>query len=241
MTPGAAVALLAALLAALAGVVLSVLTQVVSALDIGGAGWSLRGSGALVVMFSGVAATLAGGWVTLSLWRVGHPRWGAWGVVAGATALGLAWFARFAPLVAVSVTGEGVLRGRETGASGTETIAVLGITFLLPLALSSLAGLVLAGSLGLLRRTAVVAGAVLLFGSLAMVAVQPGLFFLIGPPLVVPLLVSAPTIVAARRRRGTGVRFRAPWLWLAWAAVLFGLLAGLAGAEWVQGMFQSAG
>lgn len=50
----------------LAGIAIARATLALSATDIGGPGWSLRGNGALVVEFTAAPAVLAGGWVSLS-------------------------------------------------------------------------------------------------------------------------------------------------------------------------------
>lgn len=222
------------LLAALAGVVLAVLTYLVSLTNIGGEYWSLSGNGALVVAFAGLAACLAGGWVMLSLWRVGHSRWRVIGALAGGIALCIAAFSTFAPVVAISMMQESFLRGdgQPTGIEGI--FALRGITIGVPLVLAFAAGLLLARNIGALDRRAVIAAASVLAGAIAIVTAQPGLYFLAGPMLLIPLLLGIPAAVAARPRGARqAVRFHTTWLWLSNIALPIGLFAGLIGAQWI--------
>jgi hypothetical protein len=68
--------------------------------EIGGANWSLRGNGALVVPFAGGPALLAGGWTALGLWRLRAPGWARLGLVAGVGALVLALGVVAGPILA---------------------------------------------------------------------------------------------------------------------------------------------
>ena len=63
------------LLGILAGVVLWLLTYVVSRTHISGNGWSLSGNGALIIPFGLGPAIVAGGWAAIILRMRGHPRW----------------------------------------------------------------------------------------------------------------------------------------------------------------------
>lgn len=72
-----------------AGVGIDLLTGAVGASDIGGDGWSLRGNGALVVLFAGGTAVLAGGWTALALHAGKEPGWLAMGIGAGLIGLAL--------------------------------------------------------------------------------------------------------------------------------------------------------
>src|SRR4051812_13589039 len=76
------------------GAALQRLTVLLSSTDIGGPGWSLRGNGALIVLFGGMAMLLAGGWTFLA--RRTWPR----AILAGGLALVLELAITFGPIVA---------------------------------------------------------------------------------------------------------------------------------------------
>src|SRR2546425_8132879 len=66
---------LIALAGALAGVLLWILTIVLSRSHISGNGWALSGNGALIIPFGLGPTVVAGGWATIILRMRGHPRW----------------------------------------------------------------------------------------------------------------------------------------------------------------------
>jgi hypothetical protein len=70
--------------AALAGIVLWVLTTVVSHSHLSGSGWSLSGNGILIIPFGLGPALVAGGWTAIILRMRGHPRWLSLGILGGA-------------------------------------------------------------------------------------------------------------------------------------------------------------
>src|ERR1700674_4917683 len=59
---------------ALAGVLLWLLTYVLTRSRISGDGWSLSGNGALIIPFGVGPAVVAGGWAAILLRMRGHPR-----------------------------------------------------------------------------------------------------------------------------------------------------------------------
>jgi hypothetical protein len=79
---------LIALVGALAGVVLWILTIVVSHWGLSGNGWALSGNGALIIPFGIGPAVVAGGWAAIILRMRGHPRWLQLGI--GSVLIGLA-------------------------------------------------------------------------------------------------------------------------------------------------------
>ena len=80
---------LIALLGVIAGVLLWVLTIVLSRSDIAGNGWALSGNGALVIPFGVGPAVVAGGWAAIILRMRGHPRWLQFGIGSGLVGLAL--------------------------------------------------------------------------------------------------------------------------------------------------------
>ena len=78
---------LIALAGALAGVLLWLLTIVLSRTPI--AGWSLSGSRGLIIPFGIGPAVVAGGWAAIILRMRGHPRWLQLGIGSGLIGLGL--------------------------------------------------------------------------------------------------------------------------------------------------------
>src|SRR2546425_609482 len=66
---------LIALAGALAGVLLWILTIVLSRSHISGNGWALSGNGALIIPFGLGPTVVAGGWAAIILRMRGHPRW----------------------------------------------------------------------------------------------------------------------------------------------------------------------
>jgi len=79
-----------------AGILVTVVTQVATRSTVGGIvdgeAWSLNGNGALVVPLVGIPAVLGAGWAALALRAIGHPWWRPAGVGAAALlgVLGLA-------------------------------------------------------------------------------------------------------------------------------------------------------
>jgi len=80
---------LIALVGALAGVVLWILTIVVSHWGLSGNGWALSGNGALIIPFGIGPAVIAGGWAAIILRMRGHPRWFQLGIGSGLIGLAL--------------------------------------------------------------------------------------------------------------------------------------------------------
>jgi hypothetical protein len=76
-----------ALLGILAGIVIWVLTSLVSRGHISGNGWSLAGNGALIIPFGLGPAIVAGGWAAIILRMRGHRRWLQLGI--GSSLVGL--------------------------------------------------------------------------------------------------------------------------------------------------------
>ncbi|MDQ6719584.1 MAG: hypothetical protein M3003_02175 [Candidatus Dormibacteraeota bacterium] len=73
---------LIALLGAGAGVLLWILTILVSRSHISGNGWALSGNGALIIPFGIGPAVVAGGWAAIILRMRGHPRWLQFGIAS---------------------------------------------------------------------------------------------------------------------------------------------------------------
>src|ERR1700681_3989232 len=80
---------LIALLGVVAGVLLWILTIVLSRSNIAGNGWALSGNGALIIPFGIGPALVAGGWAAIILRMRGHPRWLQLGIVSGLVGLAL--------------------------------------------------------------------------------------------------------------------------------------------------------
>jgi hypothetical protein len=96
----------------LAGIVLWLLTALVSHTNLSGNGWSLSGNGALVVPFGLGPAIVAGGWAAIILRMRGHPRWFQLGIGSGL--IGLVLVA--ASLLSLVVFGPS---GRDAGATAS--------------------------------------------------------------------------------------------------------------------------
>jgi hypothetical protein len=80
---------LVALLGVIAGVILWVLTIVLSRSRLSGNGWTLSGNGALIIPFGIGPAIVAGGWAAIILRMRGHPRWLQLGIGSGLVSLAL--------------------------------------------------------------------------------------------------------------------------------------------------------
>jgi hypothetical protein len=80
---------LIALVGIIAGVVLWILTTVVSRSNISGNGWALSGNGALIIPFGLGPAVVAGGWTAVILRMRGHARWLQLGIASGLVGLAL--------------------------------------------------------------------------------------------------------------------------------------------------------
>jgi hypothetical protein len=74
---------LIALAGAIAGIVLWVLTILLSRSRLSGNGWALSGNGALIIPFGIGPAVVAGGWAAIILRMRGHPRWLQLGIGSG--------------------------------------------------------------------------------------------------------------------------------------------------------------
>jgi hypothetical protein len=81
---------LIALAGALAGILLWLLTFVLTRSRISGDGWSLSGNGALIIPFGMGPAVVAGGWAAIILRVRGHPRWVQLGIGSALVGLALA-------------------------------------------------------------------------------------------------------------------------------------------------------
>jgi len=79
---------LVALLGVSAGVLLWILTIVLSRSRLSGNGWALSGNGALIIPFGIGPAVVAGGWAAIILRMRGHQRWLQLGI--GSVLIGLA-------------------------------------------------------------------------------------------------------------------------------------------------------
>ena len=100
------------LLGILAGIVLWLLTNLVTRSNISGNGWSLSGNGALIVPFGLGPTIVAGGWAAIILRMRGHPRWLQLGIGSGLVGLALV----AASLLSLIVFGP---RGRDAGATAS--------------------------------------------------------------------------------------------------------------------------
>jgi hypothetical protein len=80
---------LVALLGVIAGVLLWVLTIVLSSSRLSGNGWALSGNGALIIPFGIGPAVVAGGWAAIILRMRGHRRWLQLGIGSGLIGLAL--------------------------------------------------------------------------------------------------------------------------------------------------------
>src|SRR5205807_3501055 len=103
---------LIALLGIVAGVLLWVLTIVLSRSQLSGNGWSLSGNGALIVPFGLGPALVAGGWAGTILRMRGHLRWLLLGIGSGLIGLVLT----AASLLSIIVFGP---KSREAGAAAS--------------------------------------------------------------------------------------------------------------------------
>ena len=156
------------------GALVGAITTTLSNADIGGPGWSLRGNGALIVEFAAGPALLAGGWVLLALWRPGRSLLAAVVTLAIELALG------FGPILAGP-------------APGSHTALLVG---LVAAVLAVLAGL---GLVWPPDRPSVLAGLSTLLLSTALTLALPFLLFVLAP-LLVPVVVAAPSFTRAARR-----------------------------------------
>ena len=80
---------LIALLGMIAGVLLWILTLVLSRSNVSGNGWALSGNGALIIPFGLGPAVVAGGWAAIILRMRGHRRWLELGIASGLVGLAL--------------------------------------------------------------------------------------------------------------------------------------------------------
>jgi len=80
---------LIAILGVVAGVLLWILTIVLSRSNISGNGWALSGNGALIIPFGIGPAVVAGGWTAVILRMRGHRRWLQLGVASALVGLAL--------------------------------------------------------------------------------------------------------------------------------------------------------
>jgi len=78
-----------AVLGVAAGILLWILTIVLSRSRLSGDGWALSGNGALIVPFGLGPAVVAGGWAAIILRMRGHRRWLQLGIASGFVGLAL--------------------------------------------------------------------------------------------------------------------------------------------------------
>jgi hypothetical protein len=157
-------------LAVLAGAALALVTNLASNTDIGGPGWTLRGNGALIVLFAGGGALLAFGWLALAFGADRQTGWLNRAALGAAVTLILELGFVFLPI-----------------AFGPDRALFL----LLPLIVGVLAVALLTGvalATGGYTTGAMVA-LVALLASLAPLGLQ---FFLV--PLFLPVIVAAPAL-----------------------------------------------
>ena len=217
-TAGIQVCVLVALLGALAGITLAAATDAVSRTTIGGPNWSLSGNGALVVLFAGVPAVLAGGWAALARWRLRDPRWGTAGAGVGLVALLAATLASFGPVIVVNML-------------GTDALEAVAITYVLPPAVAFVGGVGTALPMGLTRRGLVVAVG-LLVGVLGLAVTNPFVLVPLGFLVALPLVAAGPLLFSKGRMR----LFGPAWLAAACVALVVGVIGGVIGAQQVQGL-----
>jgi hypothetical protein len=103
---------LVALLGVVAGILLWILTIVLSRSRLSGNGWALSGNAALVIPFGIGPAVVAGGWAAIILRMRGHPRWLQLGIAS--CLIGLALTA--GSLLSLIVFGPA---GRDEGATAS--------------------------------------------------------------------------------------------------------------------------
>ncbi len=103
---------LIALLGVIAGVLLWIVTIVLSNSRLSGNGWSLSGNGALIVPFGIGPAVVAGGWTAIILRMRGHRRWLPLGIASGLVGLALT----AGSLLSLIVFGSA---GRDAGATAS--------------------------------------------------------------------------------------------------------------------------
>jgi hypothetical protein len=204
------------------GVIVGAATLALSNADIGGPGWSLRGNGALIVEFALGPAVLAGGWLWLVRGRLGPA------VTAAVLTLLIELGVGFAPILLLARSGPAAgtpLPAGSDPAAGTSLVAGSGPaagTSLLagsgpPAATSVLVGLVpavLACLVGLALAPPRTRGALLasLLVALVAVALSLGLPFLLFvlAPLLLPLVVVAPTVARYADKRALPALFALP-------------------------------
>ena len=157
-------------LAVLAGAALALVTNLASNTDIGGPGWTLRGNGALIVLFAGGGALLAFGWLALAFGADRQTGWLNKALLGAAVTLILELAFAFLPI-----------------AFGPDRAIFL----LLPLIVGGLALALLLG-VALAKggyTTGALVALVALLASLAPLGLQ---FFLV--PLFLPVIVAAPAL-----------------------------------------------
>ena len=98
------------LVGVIAGLLLGLVTILLSRSDISGNGWSLSGNASLVIPFGVGPAVVAGGWSAIVLRMRDHPRWIQLGILSGL--FGLAFVA--ASFLSLIVFGPGA---RDLGAT----------------------------------------------------------------------------------------------------------------------------
>jgi hypothetical protein len=177
---------LAILVSALAGVVVWLIMDALSRSSIGGATWSLRGNGALIVPLGLGPAILAIAWVGLAFNFRGR-RWLGPALLAGVLTFVLEMVIGFGPVVL----------GAEAGQLNRLLIGVV-----VPV-LAQGAGLALAFLTGALSVRGLMVSSIMCLLVIAATAFMAGLEFFLAP-LILPLVVTAPLVILRRET--------APWL-----------------------------
>jgi hypothetical protein len=157
-------------LALVAGAALALLTNAASNTDVGGPGWTLRGNGALIVLFAGGGALLAFGWLALAFGANHQTGWLNKALLGAAVTLVLELAFAFLPIVA-----------------GPDRAVLL----LLPLIVGVLAIALLSG-IFLARGGYTMGATVTLVALIASLAPLGLAFFLV--PLFAPIVVAAPAL-----------------------------------------------
>jgi hypothetical protein len=151
----------------LAGLLVYALTAAASQSDIGGPGWTLRGNGALVVLFGLLPGLLAAGWVWLAARSLTRA------ALAGLVALALELGVGFGPIL---------LGPGDPGATLKPGVAVL--------ILALLAGLALARA----RRRGQVLVSIGMTAAAILLMLAPTGMASILVPIFIPILVAAPVL-----------------------------------------------
>ena len=166
---GVPVLAIAAIAGLLAGLLVSALTTAASQSDIGGPGWTLRGNGALIVLFGLLPSLLAAGWVWLAARSVTRA------AVAGLVTLALELGFGFGPIL----IGPG-----DPGATLKPGVAALILALLAGLALACVR-----------RRGQVLVGISMTLAAVLITLAPTGAAYLL-VPILIPILVATPVLAS---------------------------------------------